>query len=270
MGTPVFSALVHAVMATHVFMFSAFALAQEWPSKPVRMIVPFPPGQGADIIGRLLAERLTPVVGQPVVVDNRPGAGSMVGTAYAAKQPADGYTWFIGGSSAMVINPHLYRDPGYDTLKDFVPITNIASLPMVICVNSSFPAHSIPDLIKIARERPGEVIYGSSGNGSTHHLVQALLASMAGITLTHVPYKGSTASMTDLDRRPHHDARRHAACHHAACKSGQGPRASASHRSRARSSFRKLPTLDEQGVKGFDAIAWAGLFVPAGTPGSDR
>lgn len=267
MGTPVFSALVHAVMATHVFMFSAFALAQEWPSKPVRMIVPFPPGQGADIIGRLLAERLTPVVGQPVVVDNRPGAGSMVGTAYAAKQPADGYTWFIGGSSAMVINPHLYRDPGYDTLKDFVPITNIASLPMVICVNSSFPAHSIPDLIKIARERPGEVIYGSSGNGSTHHLVQALLASMAGITLTHVPYKGSGASMTDLiggrimmlaDTLP---------ATMPYVKAGKVRAIGITSIKRSQFAL-EVPTLDEQGVKGFDAIAWAGLFVPAGTPAS--
>src|SRR5918912_2798556 len=137
--------------------FASLAAAQEWPSKPIRMIVPFPPGQGADIIGRLVAERLTPVVGQQIIVDNRPGAGSMVGTAFAAKQPGDGYTLLIGGSSAMVINPHLYPDPGYDTLRDFAPITNIASLPMVICVNPSFPAHSIKDLVRIAKQRPNEI-----------------------------------------------------------------------------------------------------------------
>src|SRR6476661_10714822 len=125
MGTPVFSALVHAVMATHVFMFSAFALAQEWPSKPVRIIVPFPPGQGADIVGRLLAERLTPVLGQQFIVDNKPGAGSMIGTALAAKAAPDGYTLFIGGTSAMVINPHLYQKLDYK-LSDFAPITNVA------------------------------------------------------------------------------------------------------------------------------------------------
>ena len=130
------------------------APGQEWPAKPVRIIVPFPPGQGADIIGRLLAERLTPVLGQQFVVENCPGAGSMVGTSLAAKAPADGYTLLIGGTSAIVINPHLYRDPGYDTLRDFAPITNIASLPMVFCVNPSFPARSIQELIKLAKQRP--------------------------------------------------------------------------------------------------------------------
>src|SRR5688572_1717492 len=190
-------AFLHAVVACLAF-FSVHAPAQEWPGKPLRIVVPFPPGQGADIIGRLLAERLTPVLGQQIVVDNRPGAGSMVGTALAAKAPGDGYTLLIGGSSAMVINPHLYPDPGYDTLRDFAPITNVASLPMVICTNPSFPVRTIQDLIKLAKQRPNEITYGSSGNGSTHHIIQAMFAQAAGIQLTHVPYKGSTASMTDL------------------------------------------------------------------------
>jgi tripartite-type tricarboxylate transporter receptor subunit TctC len=241
------------------------AHGQEWPAKPLRIIVPFPPGQGADIIGRLLAERLSPPLGQQIVVENRPGAGSMVGTAFAAKQPGDGYTLLIGGSSAIVINPHLYPDPGYDTLRDFIPITNIASLPMVICVNVSFPAHSIQDLIRIAKERPGEVIYGSSGNGSSHHLIQALLASMAGIKLTHVPYKGSAASMTDLvggrimmlaDTLPATMPQ---------VKAGKARAIGITSMKRSRFAP-DVPTLDEQGLKGFDAIAWAGLFVPAGTP----
>jgi len=265
MNLKICSALRLAVAAVCFFLFSAASPAQEWPSKPIHIIVPFPPGQGADIIGRLLAERLTPVLSQQIVVDNRPGAGSMAGTAMAAKAPPDGYTWLIGGSSAMVINPHLYPDPGYDTVRDFAPITNVASLPMVICVNPTFPAHSIQDLIRIAKQRPNEITYGSSGNGSTHHLVQALLASMTGIKITHVPYKGSTASMTDLiggrivmlaDTMP-------AVMPHV--KAGKARAIGITSITRSRF-FPDLPTLDEQGLKGFDAIAWAGLFAPAGTP----
>ena len=258
-------AVLNAVALASALVLAPIAAAQEWPAKPIRIIVPFPPGQGADIVGRLLAERLSPVLGQQLVVENRPGAGSMVGTALAAKAPGDGYTLLIGGTSAMVINPHLYPDPGYDTLRDFAPITNVASLPMIICVNPSFPARTIPELIKLAKQRPNEVIYGSSGNGSTHHLIQALFATAAGVQLTHVPYKGSTASMTDLiggrivmlaDTLP-------AVMPHV--KAGKA-------RAIGITSIKRSPfapdvaTLDEQGLKGFDAIAWAGLFAPTGTP----
>ena len=257
--------LLHVASAASLAFAAAFAGAQEWPARPVRIVVPFPPGQGADIIGRLLAERLTPALGQQIAVENRPGAGSMIGTAYAAKTPADGYTLLIGGTSAMVINPHLYADPGYDTVRDFAPITNLASLPMIICVNPSFPARTIPDLIRIAKQRPNEITYGSSGNGSSHHLIQALFASAAGIELTHVPYKGSTASMTDLisgritmlaDTMP-------AVLPHV--KSGR-IRAIGITSLKRSEFFPDVPSLHEQGLKGFDAIAWAGLFAPAGTP----
>jgi tripartite-type tricarboxylate transporter receptor subunit TctC len=245
-------------------LLSAAASAQEWPAKPIRIIVPFPPGQGADIVGRLLAERLTPVLGQQIVVENKPGAGSMIGTALAAKAPADGYTLFIGGSSAMVINPHLYKNLEYQ-LSDFAPITNVVSLPMVICVTPALPVQSVQDLIKLAKQRPGELTYGSSGNGSTHHLIQALFIAAAGVQISHVPYKGSTASMTDLiggrismlaDTLP-------AVLPHV--KSGKARAIGIT--SGARSPFfPELPTVAEQGLKGFDAIAWAGLFAPAGTP----
>ena len=251
--------------AALIVLTAGAASAQEWPAKPVRIIVPFPPGQGADIIGRLLAERLTPVLGQQVAVENRPGAGSMIGTAYAAKMPPDGHTLLIGGTSAMVINPHLYSDPGYDTLRDFAPITNLASLPMIICVNPSFPARNVQELIKVAKQRPNEITYGSSGNGSSHHLIQALFAAAAGIQLTHVPYKGSTASMTDLisgriamlaDTMP-------AVLPHV--KSGRIRPIAITSLKRS-PFFPDVPSLHEQGLKGFDAIAWAGLFAPAGTP----
>jgi tripartite-type tricarboxylate transporter receptor subunit TctC len=240
------------------------AFAQEWPSKPIRIVVPFPPGQGADIIGRLVAERLTPVLGQPIVVENRPGAGSMIGTAYAAKAPADGYTLLIGGTSAIVINPHLYQNLDYK-LADFAPVTNIALLPMIICVANSVPAHSIQELIALARAHPGELTYGSSGNGSTHHLVQALFASAAGISINHVPYKGSAASMTDLisgritmlaDVLP---------AVMPSVRSGK-VRALGITSSKRSPFFPELPTVAEQGLPGYEAVAWAGLFAPAGTP----
>lgn len=238
--------------------------AQEWPSKPVRIIVPFPPGQGADIIGRLLGERLSPVFGQQFIIENKPGAGSMVGTALAAKAPPDGYTLFIGGTSAMVINPHLYQKIDY-RLADFAPITNVALLPMVICVTPSLPVQSIQDLVKLARQKPNELTYGSSGNGSTHHLAQALFTAAAGVQISHVPYKGSTASMTDLiagrismlaDTLP-------AVMPHV--RSGKARAIGIT--SSARSPFfPELPTVAEQGYPGFEATAWAGLFAPAGTP----
>jgi tripartite-type tricarboxylate transporter receptor subunit TctC len=252
------------IIALACALLTAAAYAQEWPAKPIRIIVPFPPGQGADIVGRLLAERLTPVLGQQIVVENKPGAGSMIGTALAAKAPADGYTLFIGGSSAMVINPHLYKNLEYQ-LSDFAPITNVVSLPMVICVTPALPVQSVQDLVKLAKQRPGELTYGSSGNGSTHHLIQALFVAAAGVQISHVPYKGSTASMTDLiggrismlaDTLP-------AVLPHV--KSGKARAIAIT--SGARSPFfPELPTVAEQGLKGFDAIAWAGLFAPAGTP----
>jgi tripartite-type tricarboxylate transporter receptor subunit TctC len=256
--------LVRLLAAALMAALTLPAFAQDWPTKPVRIIVPFPPGQGADIIGRLLGERLSPALGQQFIVDNKPGAGSMVGTALAAKAPPDGYTLFIGGTSAMVINPHLYQKIEY-RLADFAPITNVALLPMVICVNPELPAHSIPDLVKLAKQKPGELTYGSSGNGSTHHLAQALFTAAAGVDIRHVPYKGSTASMTDLiagrismlaDTLP-------AVMPHV--RSGKARAIGIT--SRARSPFfPELPTVAEQGYPGFEATAWAGLFAPAGTP----
>jgi tripartite-type tricarboxylate transporter receptor subunit TctC len=250
--------------AVMLAVLSSAVLGQDWPAKPVRIIVPFPPGQGADIVGRLLAERLSPVLGQPFIVENKPGAGSMIGTALAAKAAPDGYTLFIGGTSAMVINPHLYQKLDYK-LSDFAPITNVALLPMVICVTPDLPAHSIQDLVKLAKQKPGELTYGSSGNGSTHHLIQALFAATAGIQLTHVPYKGSTASMTDLmsgriamlaDILP------------AVMPQVRSGKARALGITSATRSpfFPDLPTIAEQGYPGFEATAWAGLFAPAGTP----
>jgi len=249
------------------FLLVALSLpvaAQEWPSKPVRIIVPFPPGQGADIVGRLLGERLSPIFGQQFIVDNKPGAGSMIGTALAAKAAPDGYTLFIGGTSAMVINPHLYQKLDYK-LSDFAPITNVALLPMVICVTPGLPVHSIQELVALAKQKPGELTYGSSGNGSTHHLIQALFAATAGIQITHVPYKGSTASMTDLMSGRISMLADVLPAVTPAIRSGKARPLAIT--SATRSPFLPdLPTVAEQGYPDFQAVAWAGLFAPAGTP----
>jgi tripartite-type tricarboxylate transporter receptor subunit TctC len=251
-------------VALALWLFCAVAQAQEWPSRPIRIIVPFPPGQGADIIGRLVAERLSPALGQPIIVENKAGAGSMVGTAFAAKAPADGYTLLIGGTSAIVINPHLYPKLEYQ-LSDFAPITNIASLPLILCVANSVPASSVQELIKLARERPNELTYGSSGNGSGQHLAQALFAATAGIQISHVPYKGAAASIADLvsgritmlaDNLPAMSAQIRAGRIRPLGLTG-GKRSPF---------FPDVPTIEEQGLKGYEAAAWAGLFAPTGTP----
>jgi tripartite-type tricarboxylate transporter receptor subunit TctC len=256
--------MARVVAAFLLLALSMSAMAQDWPSKPVKIIVPFPPGQGADIVGRLLAERLTPVLGQQFIVDNKPGAGSMIGTALAAKAAPDGYTLFIGGTSAMVINPHLYQKLDYQ-LADFAPITNVALLPMVICVTPSLPVHSIQELVALAKRKPGELTYRSSGNGSTHHLIQALFAATTGIQITHVPYKGSTASMTDLMSGRISMLADVLPAVTPAIRSGKARPLAIT--SSTRSPFLPdVPTVAEQGYPGFEATAWAGLFAPTGTP----
>ena len=171
----------------HVFMkillvvagclIAATAFAQQWPARAVRIIVPFPPGQAADIIARIIAERLSPVLGQQVVIDNRPGAGAALGTEIGAKSPPDGYTLLAGGSAALAINPHLYPKIGYNTLHDFAPVTQIVDIAEVFVVNPSVPAHNLTDYVRLAKKHPGELNYGSSGAGSTSHLVTAALAA---------------------------------------------------------------------------------------------
>lgn len=242
-----------------------FASAQQWPVKPVRIIVPLPPGQGADIITRLLAEKISPALGQQIVVDNRPGAGTMIGSEMAAKSAPDGYTFLAAGSSALAINPHLYAKLAYDTLRDFAPVTQMVSIGFVLCVNPSLPVRSVPELVKLAKGRSGEISFGSTGNGATNHIAQSLFASMMGIKLIHVPYKGAVPSLTDLIGGqismlaettplvlPHLKAGKIRAIGVFSIKRSQF--------------LPDVPTLDEQGVKGFDMNTWTGLVAPAGTP----
>lgn len=242
------------------------ASAQQWPAKPVRFIVPFPPGQAADIATRLLAEPLTVALGQQVVVENRPGAGTMIGTQMAAKSPPDGYTILAGGSSSLVISPHVYKNTGYDTLRDFAPITKVNITAFVFCVNPSLPVKSIPELVALAKRRPGEITYGTAGPGSAQHLTQAMFAVATGVTLTHVPYKGgAVASIIDLiggqismvaETTP-------AVLPHV--KAGKIRPIGTSSVKRI-SFLPDVPTLQEQGIKDFEVTGWTGIVAPAGTP----
>ena len=242
-----------------------FASAQQWPVKPVRIIVPLPPGQAGDIIARLLAEKISPALGQQIVVDNRPGAGTMIGSELAAKSPPDGYTFLAGGSSALAINPHLYAKLAYDTLKDFAPVTQMVSIGFVLCVNPSLPVRSVPELVKLAKARPGEISFGSTGNGATNHIATSLFALMMGIKLIHVPYKGAVASLTDLIGGQISMLAETTPTVLPYVKSGK-IRAIGAYSIKRNPFLPDVPTLDEQGVKGFDMNTWTGLVAPAGTP----
>ena len=248
------------------FLPGSPASAQSWPDRPIRVIVPFPPGQTADIVTRSITEPLSAVLGRQLVVDNRPGAGTLVGTEMGAKARPDGYTFLAGGSSALAINPHLYtKSIGYDTLRDFAPITVIHNTIFVFCVHPTTAAKNAADLIALARKRPGELTYGSSGSGTPQHLAMALFTSRADVKITHVPYKGAVASLTDLMAgqiavvaegtptvMPH-------------VKAGRLRAIGVS--SSERSPFMpEVGTMQEQGLKGYEVLGWTAFVAPAGTP----
>ena len=243
------------------------ASAQSWPAKPIKIIVPVPPGQGADIITRLVAERLAMALGQPVVVDNKPGAGTMVGSEAAAKSAPDGYTILAAGSSALAINPHLYAKTSYNPLKDFTPITQLVSIDFVLCVHPSLPVNSVRDLIRVARERPDGLTYGSTGNGTTNHLAMALLASANSVKVTHVPYKGSVPAMTDLVGGQISMIAESVAVVMPHLRSSRIRPIGVMSLKRS-PILPEIPTLDEQGQSGFAVSTWTGLVAPAGTPSS--
>ena len=245
--------------------FVAAVRADNWPSRPLRIIVPFPPGQGADIIARLVGERLALALGQPVTIDNKPGAGGTLGAELTAKAAPDGYTLGMAGPATMSIGPSLYPRLSYSPSVDFAPVARMGTVPFVFLVNASSPVQNVRDLIANAKARPGELTYGSSGSGSTSHLVQALFAELAGIQVTHVPYRGSAPNITDLlgGRTTFTAETTAAALPYVQSGKLRGIGVSSIKRI---AFLPDIPTLDEQGIKGYDAIAWAGLVAPAGTP----
>ncbi len=243
----------------------ASAQAQNYPSRPIRMVVGFPPGGGTDVVARIIAPGFSENLGQPVVIENRPGATGTVAAAMVAKSPADGYTIMMGHVSVNAIAPSLFPDLPYDVLKDFAPVTLAASVPHFVVVHPSLPVHSIRELIAYAKERPGKLSFPSAGNGSTPHLAGEIFKSMAGVNLVHVPYKGSGQSMADLLAGQHQVGFDTAPASAGYVRSGRM-------RVLGVSSARRLPeypdvaTVAEAGVPGYEVITWYGVFAPGGTP----
>ena len=246
-------------------VLAASASAQEYPTKPIRLIVPFAPAGPTDIMSRAISERITARLGQQLVVDNRPGAGGGIGSELAARSAPDGYTMLLGHIGTHAINASLYTRIGYDPVKDFAPITMIATLPLGLFVHVAVPAHSIKELVALAKAKPGSINFGSAGSGGPTHMAGEMLKSMAHIDIVHVPYKGNAASLTDLvagrvqmmfsnllTAGPHARAGKLRAI---AISSGKrSPQAP------------ELPTIAESGVPGYDLTPWYGVLFPAGTP----
>ena len=240
------------------------AEAQTYPSKPVRFIVPFAPGGPTDIFARAVSAKLAEALGQPVVVDNRGGAGGNIGTEMVAKAAADGYTLLMGTVGTHAINPSLYPRVGFDPIRDFAPITLVADTPSLLAVHPSVPANSVRELLAIAKAKPGQLSYASAGNGTSNHLAGVLLCMMAGIEMVHIPYKGSGPALIDVLAGQVPVMFNNPASIMPHLKAGKLRALALSSATRSRL-LPALPTLAESGVPGFEVRSWHGAFAPAGT-----
>ncbi len=252
------------IAATFAAAIAAPVLAQQYPSKPVRLVVPYTPGAGTDTIARILAQKAGESLGQQVVIDNRPGAGGTIGTEVVAKSAPDGYTLLFAPTS-HAINPGIYPKLGYDTQKDFAPISVLASLPVVLAVEPSVPAASVRELVALAKAKPGQLTMASSGNGTVFHLTGELFKEAAGINILHVPFKGGAPAVaallggqvsmtfeTSVTLLPH-------------IRSGK-IRALGVASAKRIALLPDVPTLGESGFPGILSENWYGLYAPAGTP----
>jgi len=247
---------------------STAALAQTtstYPVKPIRWIVPFPPGGGNDTIARLVGQKLSAALGQQVIVDNRPGAGGTIGAEAAAKSPADGYTMFLAGVATHGINPNLRKKLPYDAIKDFHAVSLIASAPLLVVVHPSLPTKSVKELIALAKARPGQINYASNGAGGSSHLAVELFDMMTGVRMMHIPYKGLTPALTDLLSGEVQVMFSSAVAMLPQVKAGR-LRAIAMTGSKRSAAIPNIPTVAESGVPGYETGSWYGVVVPAGTP----
>ncbi len=240
------------------------AAAQAYPQRPIRFIVPFPPGGGNDIVGRIVAQKLAEGLGQNVVVDNRGGAGGTIGTGMLAKSPADGYTMLVNNIS-LAVNATLIANLPYDTLHDLAPVSLIGRQPNMLVVHPEMPAKSVKELLELARSKPGTVNYGSGGTGTASHLATELLQLSTGTRMNHIPYKGLGPALVDLigGRTEFIISTMASALPH--LKSGKLRPLAVTTRERT-SFFPEVPTMIEAGVPGYEFTTWYALVVPAGTP----
>lgn len=250
--------------AAGFWLLAGDAASQPYPARPVRLIVPFSPGGAADVPVRVLSQRMSEALGQQIIVDNRPGAGSTIGADAAAKSVPDGYTLFLI-SNTHFVSAGLYKKLPYDSLNDFTPVTQITSAPNVLVVHPSLPAKNIRELITLAKSRPGQIDYASSGNGSTQHLTGALFCKMAGIDMTHIPYRGSGPVTSDLLGGQVQVAFPGIAGMLPHIKSGR-LRALGVTGSKRSPELPGVPTVAEAGVKGYEMVAWFGIAGPKGLP----
>jgi tripartite-type tricarboxylate transporter receptor subunit TctC len=256
---------VRTLLAALLCLAALGAQAQTYPAKPIRILIAQAPGSATDVISRVVANRLGEALGQPIVIEARPGAGGVLGTEAAARSGADGYTLFMANNSTHGSNPALYAKLPYDAVNDFAPITLVASVPYVLVVDPSLPVKNVDELIKLAKSAPGKMNFASAGNGSTHQFCGELLKSMAGIDMVHVPYKGSPpaiagllggevqmmfANLTDIGSQ---------------LKSGRVKALAVTTPKRA-PLLPEVPTLEEAGYPGFEIESWFGLLAPHGTP----
>ena len=236
-----------------------------YPTKPVRLVVPFPPGGTTDILARAVAQKLSETWGQQVIVDNRPGAGGNIGSELVAKSAPDGYTLLMGTVGTHAINPSLYAKMPYDHVKDFTPVILVAGVPNVLVVNPSLPVNSVSELIAYGKANPNKLNFASSGNGTSIHLSGELFRTMTGVAMTHVPYKGSSPALTDLIAGQVQLMFDNLPSSLQFIKAGK-LRALAVTSAERSSALPEVPTLAESGLPGFEASSWFGVLAPAGTP----
>ena len=254
-----------AAGALALAMLASPSWAQDFPSKSIKLVVPYAPGGGADSVARIVAKKVSENIGQPIVIENKGGAGSIVGTDLVAKAEPDGYTLLLGQSGPISINPAVYKTLPYDPVKDFAPITMTTAYPYILVVNSDSPAKTLQEFVALAKSKPGALNYGSTGVGAANHLVAELFASKAGLKMTHVPYRGTALAVGDLvsgtlnvvfgdpiSVLPH-------------IKSGK-LRALAVTSLERSPVAPEVPTVAESGYPGFEALAWHGILAPAKTP----
>jgi tripartite-type tricarboxylate transporter receptor subunit TctC len=263
--TKLLAATLAIAAATAGAQTTSTSPAQAWPTKPIRFISPFAPGGGTDITARALAPKFSSALGQQMLVDNRGGAGGMVGVEIAAKSPHDGYTIVIGTIGNIAINPSLYAKMTYDPIKDLAPISRAANALNVLVVHPSLPVKDVKSFIALAKARPGQLNYGSSGPGAADHLAGELFDNMAGVKMVHVPYKGGAPAMLDLVGGQVQLVFSTVSTAIGSIQAGK-IRALGMTGNQRFERMPNIPTISEAGLKGFEVNNWYGLFAPAGTP----